>query len=122
MEGTLFNYKILLKCIWNIISMKYIMNSVTCSFQLSRCQTDESTSTTVLSNRNSFSPASQNSGKSTARVILRGRLQWKLVSSLCFSRILCVLLINPSLFIFLNLLSFRPTILIKEKIYIEPRL
>ncbi|KAL4203098.1 hypothetical protein AMTRI_Chr01g126180 [Amborella trichopoda] len=77
MEGTLFTYKMLLKCILNIISIKCIMNSVRCSFQLSRCQTGESTSTTVYQT---------------------GRLQWKLVSSLCFSRILCVLLINPSLY------------------------
>ncbi|XP_020526300.1 checkpoint protein hus1 isoform X3 [Amborella trichopoda] len=90
MEGTLFNYKMLLNLILHIISIKYIMNCVTCSFQLSRYQTGESTSTTVYQIGfpaftlliftyipEFISPASQNSGKSTARVILRGRLQWK---------------------------------------------
>ncbi|KAL4205482.1 hypothetical protein AMTRI_Chr01g137510 [Amborella trichopoda] len=48
MEGTLFNYKMLLKnCISHIISMKYMINSIAGSFQLSHCQTSETISTTV---------------------------------------------------------------------------
>ncbi|KAL4184676.1 hypothetical protein AMTRI_Chr10g2320 [Amborella trichopoda] len=48
MEGTLFNYKMFLKnCISHIISMKYIMNSITGCFQLSHCQTREITSATI---------------------------------------------------------------------------
>ncbi|KAL4191183.1 hypothetical protein AMTRI_Chr07g28450 [Amborella trichopoda] len=48
MEGTLFNYKIFLEnCVSHIISMKYVMNSITGSFQLSHHQTGEITSTIV---------------------------------------------------------------------------
>ncbi|KAL4203384.1 hypothetical protein AMTRI_Chr01g103740 [Amborella trichopoda] len=48
MEGTLFHYKMFSKnCISHIISIKYIMNSITRNFQLSRHQIGEITSTTV---------------------------------------------------------------------------
>ncbi|KAL4205412.1 hypothetical protein AMTRI_Chr01g114470 [Amborella trichopoda] len=48
MEGTLFNYIMFLKnCISHIISMKYIMNNITNSFQLSHHQTGEITSITI---------------------------------------------------------------------------
>ncbi|KAL4186146.1 hypothetical protein AMTRI_Chr09g32300 [Amborella trichopoda] len=75
MEGTLFNYKIFLKnYISHIIAVKYIMNGIAGSFELSHCQTGEIPSTTVYQigfHWGQFSPASENLGKSTAGVILR---------------------------------------------------